>query len=192
MDYKIVFATIGAIIGFSATFPYIKDIFLKKTKPHVYTWFIWSITTGTATIAAYFGDGGWGLLNLVAMTAITFSVFLMSIKYGTKNITFLDTFILLVTIIAIFVWWQLKQPLISVIMVSAIDVVGYFPSYRKTWQEPKSETAISWLGFAVANIFAILALKEYNFLTATYLFSIMFANLVLFLICLKRFRSLIY
>ncbi len=186
MDIKIIFSAIAIIIGFSATFPYIKDIFSFKTKPHVYTWLIWSLTTGTAALAAYYGGGGVGSINLILMFFVTFGIFLISIKYGTKNITISDTIILITALLAILIWWQLQQPLISVLMVSAIDVIGYFPSFRKSWYEPWSETIISWLGFALANIFAILALSEYNFLTVTYLFSIMSANATLFLICLMR------
>jgi len=147
MDYKTIFSVIGVVIGLLVSYPYIRDIFLLKTKPHIYTWLIWTITTATATFAAYHGNGGWALLNLVAMTSITSFIFLLSIKYGTKNITLWDTVILIATLFAIFIWWQLKQPLISVLMVTAIDVLGYVPSFRKSWQEPWSETLISWLGF---------------------------------------------
>ncbi len=186
MDYKSFFSAVGIIIGLLSSFPYIRDIFLLKTKPHIYTWLIWSITTGTAAIAAYYGNGGWGLFNLVIMTAVNLTILLMSIKYGTKNITLWDTIILAGALIAILIWWQLHQPLISILMLTAIDVLGYMPSFRKSWQEPWSETLISWFGFITADLFAILALKEYNLLTATYLIAITLANLVLYLICFAR------
>ena len=113
-----------------------------------------------------------------------------SLKYGTKNITKSDTIVLIVALFAIVVWWQLGQPLISVIMVSAIDVIGYVPSFRKSYREPWSETLISWILFSVGNIFAVLALKEYNLLTVTYLVAITSANIALFLLCFFR-RQLI-
>jgi len=71
-------------------------------------------------------------------------------------------------------------------MVSVIDVIGYVPSFRKSYQEPWSETLISWILFSASNIFAILALKEYNLLTVTYLAAITSANIALFLICFFR------
>jgi len=120
------------------------------------------------------------------MFLITFGIFLISLRYGTKDITIWDTITLVIALLAILVWWQLKQPLISVIIVSVIDVIGYFPSFRKSWHAPWSETLISWLGFSIANVFAIISLAEYNFLTVTYLASVIFANVALFLICLTR------
>jgi hypothetical protein len=186
MNIKFIFSFIAIIIGFSATVPYVRDILSRKTKPHVYTWLIWSITTGTAAFGVVYGGGGVGSLNLILLSIVTFGIFLLSLKYGTKNINMWDTIILLMAILAIFVWWKLEQPLISILMISTIDVLGYLPSFRKSYEEPWSETLISWIGFTLANTFAILALSQYNLLTTTYLVSIAIANIILFFICLLR------
>ncbi len=114
--------------------------------------------------------------------------FLLSLKYGTKNITKGDTVVLIAAFLAIIVWWQLHNPLLAVFMVSAIDVLGYLPSFRKTFAEPWTETPVSWAIFSLANIINILALSEYNFLTLTYLVAITAANLILLTICLARRR----
>ncbi len=186
MELKILFSILASIIALIAYFPYLKDIFSQKTKPHAYTWFIWMLTQGTATLGVFYGGGSWGGLYLGIMTVEVIVVFLLSLKYGTKNITKGDTIILIAALIAIFIWWQLKQPLLSILMVSAIDVLGYVPSFRKSYKEPWSETLISWLLFAVANILGILALSRYNLLTTTYLTSITIANMSLFLFCFFR------
>lgn len=74
-------------------------------------------------------------------------------------------------------------------MVSLIDVLGYLPSFRKTFEEPWTETPLSWLIFAAANVFSILALREYNLLTLCYLISITAANITLLAICFLRRRD---
>jgi|GEM_PF-6810987 hypothetical protein len=71
-------------------------------------------------------------------------------------------------------------------MVSAIDVIGSIPSFRKSYQEPWSETLVAWVLFLVANILIVAALEEYNLLTVTYLVVISLANIALFLICFFR------
>ena len=186
MDVKIILTVIATAIGVVAFFPYLRDTFSLKTKPHAYTWLIWAITQGTAVFGIWYGGGGWGALNLTIGTLFVIVVFLFSIKYGTKNITKSDTAILVAALSAIIIWWRLDQPLISVIMVSMIDVIGYIPSFRKSYQEPWSETLISWILFSASNIFAILALEEYNLLTVTYLAAITSANIALFLLCFFR------
>jgi hypothetical protein len=188
MDIKIILTIIATVIGVVAFLPYLKDIFSLKTKPHAYTWLIWVTTQGTAVFGIWHGGGGWGALNLTVGIIFVIAVFFFSLKYGTKNITKSDTVILTVALFAIVVWWQLDKPLISVIMVSAIDVIGFIPSFRKSYQDPWSETLISWVLFSISNIFAILALKEYNLLTVTYLVAISSANVALFLLCFFRRR----
>ncbi|PKM91809.1 hypothetical protein CVU82_01215 [Candidatus Falkowbacteria bacterium HGW-Falkowbacteria-1] len=190
MNIKIILSIIATIIGVVAFFPYLRDIVQLKTKPHVYTWLIWAVTQTTAVAGILHGGGGWGSLNLIIGTFFVVCIFLFSLKYGSKNITKGDSIVLVIALCAVLVWWRLDRPILAVIMVSIIDVLGYIPSFRKSYQEPWSETLISWVLFSVSNIFAILALNEYNLLTVTYLVAITLANLFIFLLCFLR-RSFI-
>jgi hypothetical protein len=186
MTLKIILSIISAIIVTIAYFPYFRDIVLLKTKPHSYTWFIWIITQCTAIAGMWVGGGNWGLLSTIFGTIMVAIVFLLSLKYGTKNITKEDTIILIAALIAVLVWWQLDQPVLSIIMVTLIDVIGYLPTFRKSYKEPWSETLVTWFMFVVSNIFAILSLSQYNLLTATYIFAITAANISLLLFCYVR------
>ena len=186
MSIKTVYAVISVIIGTCSFFPYLRDIFLKKTKPHSYTWLIWTITQGTAMAGIWYGGGGLGALELTIGTMLVFAIFLFSLRYGTKNITKSDGVILLLALFAIFVWWQLKNPILAVLMACAIDTLGYVPSFRKSFHEPWSETLVAYTGFCIGNGFALLALREYNILTMSYLISISMANILLIGICLVR------
>lgn len=189
INLKVVLAILSSLVVIGLGLgPYLRDMFLKKTKPHAYTWLIWSITQGTAVAGLWYGHGGWGAMTLAIGTLFVFLVFLLSFKYGTRNITKSDTVILIAALLAIVVWWQLRNPLLAVIMVSVIDVIGYTPSLRKSFQEPWTETITSWVAFSVANILSMLALTEYNFLTLTYLLAITIANVTLITICLVRRR----
>jgi hypothetical protein len=183
---KIFFTILSAVIGTIAFYPYVRDIFFLKTKPHAYTWLIWSITQGTAVVGILYGGGGWGGLNLVMGTLLVMSVFLFSLRYGTKNITKTDTAVLIAALLAVVIWWQLHEPILAIFMVSAIDILGYIPSFRKSYHEPWSETLVSWLAFVASDVFALFALSEYNFLTMTYIVAIIIANLSFFIFCLSR------
>lgn len=188
MDIKVLFAILSAVIGQGALVPYIIDTVKRRTEPHAYTWIIWAITQTTAGAASLYGGGGWGAKLLFLGGILCFVIFLLSLKYGTKNITKSDTIVLIAAISAIFVWWQLNQPLIAVIMITLIDFIGYFPTFRKSWQEPWSETVISWFGFFFGMLFAILAIDEYNSLTLIYPLVIALSNITVAIICILRRR----
>jgi len=186
MEIKVVLGILAAIIGGVAYLPYLKDIFALKTKPHAYTWLIWFITNSIALAGVLFGGGSWGSSSLVIFTLLILIVFLYSLKYGSKNITTSDTIILILDFIAVLIWWRLNQPILSILMITAIDVCGYIPSIRKTFVDPWSETPVAWILFAVSNLISILALSKYNLLTTTYLAAIMVANIVMFSISYFR------
>lgn len=183
---NIVFSVVATAIGVVAFLYYFGGLFALQTKPHTYTWLIWALTQGIGFAGIWYGNGGWGALSLVIGEVLTTSVFLLSLKYGTKNITKGDTIILIAALIAIALWWQLHQPVLAVALVSVIDVAGYIPTYRKSFADPWSENLIPWFAFSLSNLCAALALTNWNFLTITYLASITSANIILIAICLLR------
>lgn len=186
MDILIIFSIVSTIIMVFAYFPYFRDISLRRTKPHAYTWLIWILTQGTALAGMWYWGASWGLLSLAVATLLVAVVFLVSLKYGTKNITKEDTVILIFAILAILVWWQLDKPLLSVIMVTIIDVAGYIPTLRKSYLDPWSETLFTWFLFILSNILAILSINQYNLMTTLYISAITLANLFLLLFCFMR------
>ncbi len=190
VNIKFVFAIMSTIMTIAISYPYVKDIFLKKTKPHIYTWLIWSITQGTATTVLWYGGGKFATIGLAIGTLIVIFVFFLSFKYGTKNITRSDAFILITALLAIIVWWQLDSPLLAVFMVSAIDVLGYIPTYRKSFANPWTETLEFWFVMTIAGVLDLFASAQYNLLTVTYIATLIAANVVLLTVLLYRRKKL--
>jgi len=186
MDWKLIIGIITVVLVIIGYIPYFKDIFAKKTKPHLYTWIIWAITQGTATVALLYGGGKFGSLGLIVGTALVVVIAFLSLKYGTTNITRSDTVTLLFALGAIVIWWQLDNPLISVFMISAIDGLGYIPTFRKTWADPSTETTFFWVMMAVINVLILLANAENNFLTMTYPIVLGIANTIMVFIIKGR------
>lgn len=186
MNLKLILSILAGLIAIISFAPYFLDIIHKKTKPHAYTWLIWTITQGTALAGLWLGVGGWGFISLFIGTGLIFFIFLLSLKYGTHNITKSDTITLIAALIAILIWWQLHNPLLAVLMVSIIDFLGYIPSFKKTFKNPWTETPIFWILSPLSYIITILALDKYNFLTLTYLITVTIADATLLAICVLR------
>ena len=191
IDFKIIATTLSLVLGVLSYIPYIRSMVLRQTTPHPYTWLIWSITTGTAAVGGWYGGGGYGVLLLALWSVLTFLVFLLSFKYGTKNITKGDVTLLVLALLAILVWWQLNAPLLSILMVTAIDAFGYVPTIRKVLEEPWSESLPSWLLFTATGLIGLIALAQYNFLTVVYLAMSATLNTIVISICLFRRRAIL-
>lgn len=101
MDIKLAFAVIATILSLIVAAPYIVSIFKGQTKPHIYTWLIWTLTQGIATFAVIHGGGKFGSISLFIGSIMVFFIFLISLKYGTKDITRSDMVALIFALIAI-------------------------------------------------------------------------------------------
>ncbi len=186
IDIKLLLAVTGSIIALLAYYPYIKSILKRQTKPHAYSWLIWSILLGTATVASIQGGAGFATIGLAILTIADIVVLLLSLKYGTKDITKSDTTLLTLALLAIILWWQLDSPLIAVFMVSAIDAVAHIPTYRKTFHDPYSESVLFWIAIFLSYILTLLASAHYSLLTVTYLATLTVASIGVILISLLR------
>ena len=190
VDWKLVVGILGGILMVIGYIPYLKDILAGKTKPHLYTWIIWTITWGTALVALLYAGGKFGSIVMITGMILVLWVLGLCFKHGTKNITRSDTVTLIFALLAVVAWWQLRDPTISVIMVTAIDGLGYIPTLRKTYQEPNSETMSFWFIMAAVTFISIVANAEYNFLTVFYLGVVTLANITVAMTIVLRRKAL--
>lgn len=191
LDWKIIAAVVSSALSIGGFVPYLYEVFKGRTKPHVYTWLIWTLTISIA--AASIWTGGGGLILSVTMTInvlLCFVTFLASFKYGTKNITRGDTIALVVALFAIFVWFGLESPVLALLIATSIDLIGYWPTFRKSYVEPWSEGIPSWIIYTLAPLASLFAVLEYNVLTVTYSSATLVANLLLIILLLVRRRNI--
>ncbi|HTB07506.1 MAG TPA: hypothetical protein VK806_11190 [Bacteroidia bacterium] len=190
MELKTAFGITASVIGSACFIPYILDIYKKKTRPHIYTWLIWTILQVTGVVAMYNSGAGIGILALATGSVLCAYTCILSIKFGTKNITTFDTFCLIGALISIAVYIFLKQPLLSIILISAIDFVGFLPTLRKAYIEPYSETLAMFAFFALSGTFTMLALHDYSFTTILYPLTLIGINIIATLVIWMRRRGL--
>ncbi len=167
-DLKTTISIITVILTFVGYFPYIRDTLKGKTTPHIYTWFIWALVTAIAfglQVQAGAGVGSWVTASIVIAC---FSVFLLGLQSGKKDITKLDTLFLILSFIALFLWLIAKQPVLSVILVSLTDMLGFIPTIRKSWNKPHSETLFLYELNTFRHGLSILALQQYSIVTWLY------------------------
>lgn len=163
-----------ATIGFA---PYIADILNHKTKPHAFSWLVWAVLAGIAFGVQVTHEGGPGAW-LMALTVIaTLTIFLLSFRYGEKNILFVDWISLLLAGIALLLWLITDNPLMSVILISFIDVVGgFFPTMRKSLTNPYQETTVMYALFGCSLILSLMALSSRSLENIIYPASLVVAN----------------
>ncbi len=184
--FKNILATAAILLAFVSFTPYFKDIIKNKTKPHVYSWFIWGYLSLIIFALQIKGGAGPGAYSTLFASFIALIVIILGLKHGTKDITRLDTTFLLLSMLATAVWLFARQPTFSLILLVAIEVSGFFPSIRKSWNKPFDETVFTWALNGFRYILCVGALIEYNMLTFLYPFVWAISNLLFALMLVVR------
>lgn len=170
-----IIATVISVISF---FPYLRDIFRKKTQPHSYTWLIWTILQVTGVVAMFNNGAGIGTLALAVGAVFCGFIFILSLKHGTRNITPFDTACLIGALAAIAIYFFLHNPVLSVIVITLTDFIGFLPTLRKAYMEPYTETLSLFVLGVIWSTFNIVAISAYSITTTLYPACILFANAI--------------
>ncbi len=177
IDAKSILATIAVLLTFAGYVPYIKDIFKGKTKPHVFSWFLWGFVTFIVFGLQVSGNAGGGSLVTLSAAIMCVVVFVLGLAMkGKKDITRSDIVFLILAFFSLFVWIVAKQPILSAIMATFTDLLGFAPTVRKSWHNPHSETLSFYIINTIRFILASLALQNYSVITALYPVSWFLAN----------------
>lgn len=176
MEIKLFFGIASSILAVVCFAPYIKDIFLRKTEPHRYSWLVWTILQTVGVMAQLKEGAGYGAWALAIGAVFCFSIFLLSFKFGTKNISKFDIACLLSSFCAIAIYFFISNPIWAIVAVASIDFVGFLPTFRKGYEEPFTETTSTFIMSASANVLSLIALQNYNVTTVLYIASLFLTN----------------
>ncbi len=179
MDLKVVLGLVAAVLAAASAYTYIRDIFRGNTKPHIYTWLIWTTVTIIGFLGQWYSGGGPGAWATGVTAIYTIVVLLLAFKYGTTDITWFDKICLALALISILPWLLVKSLLWSVILATFTDIVGFLPTIRKTWHAPKSESLGSMFYDAAKHGLSIVSLQTYSLTTWLYPAGVLAAKIVI-------------
>ncbi len=186
-EFLSIVAIVLVFVGYA---PYIRDSLKNKTKPHVFSWFIWTLVTAIVFSLQFQAGAGPGAWITLAITIISFSVFLLGFKSGSRNIALTDVLFLILSLLALALWVLAKQPAISIVLLSTTEMLGFFPTVRKTWNHPYTETLSFYLITTFRHALSILALAEYNIVTWLYPVTWTIANALFAVLLIVRRKTI--
>ncbi len=176
MNFKVLLGIISTLITFIGFAFYFKDILAHKTKPHAFSWFIWSILIGVAFFGQISDNAGPGAWSLGISAVLCFGVFIFALKQGEKNIVKSDWISFIGALVSIILWLITKTPLFSVILVMIIDALAFYPTFRKSYFKPYSETLITYVLSVTKLVISLFALTNVSIITALYPLYLILAN----------------
>ena len=187
MSYKELLSVIAVVLTFIAFVPYIVSIVRNTIKPHVFSWVIWGSTTFVIFLAQLKGGGGVGAWPIGISGIVTILIALLAyLKRGDITITRTDWLFFVLAMSSLPVWYFTSDPLWAVIILTAVDVLGFGPTVRKAYIHPHSESLVFFLLFIVRNLIVIAALETYSVTTVLFPAVIAAACMLLVVMVLRR------
>lgn len=175
-DYKAFLGYLAVAIGIVSYIPYIRNTLAGITKPHAFSWLVWSVLTGIGFAVQVVEGGGAGAWVTGSTSIICFAVFLLALIKGQRQFSTFDWSALIVAGIALLLWRYTQNPMSALILIIITDAVGYLPTFKKGFHHPFEET-ISTFAFASLKLtIALFALESFTIGSWLYPVSLILMN----------------
>lgn len=188
-EYKDLLGYLTVILGFISYVPYFRNILSGSTKPHAFSWLIWSILESIVFAVQVTEDAGAGAWVTASTALICFSVFVLALYKGSRTFDRMDWITLSLAFVAMVLWRVTQNPINALLLVIMADLLGYISTFRKAFHAPFEETASTYCIGSIKNAISIFALT--SFTLATWLFPIYLTviNATFFIFLLIRRRA---
>lgn len=166
---KPLLSMLATVLTVLAYLPYIRSILRGHTRPHVFTWIIWSLATGIAFLAVLDAGGGAGAWPIGFSCAVSLFVAWQAFVRRTDiTITQTDWLLFLAALAAIPLWLAAEDPLWAVVLITLTELLGFGPTLRKTWIQPHSESMNFLMILILRNALIIAALDQHSLTTVLF------------------------
>jgi hypothetical protein len=189
--YKQLLGAIAIGLTIIAYYPYIRSIIQGKTKPHVFSWVIWGTSTCIVFLAQLADKGGTGAWVIGFSGIISIYVaFLSYIQRSDSSITRIDRLFFIMAMITLPIWYLTSDPLWAVVILTTVDILGFAPTFRRSYIRPFEEQLMFYVVMALRNLVVVSALKNYSLTTVLFPATIALACLIFSLMVVYRRRVL--
>lgn len=190
MFYKELLSAVAVALTLIAFFPYIRAIVRGTVKPHVFSWIIWGTTTFVVFLAQLEDNGGVGAWPIGISGGVTTGIAILAyLKRPGITITRTDWLFFVLAMSALPFWYFTANPLWAVVILTAVDLLGFGPTFRKAYAYPYSESLLFFSLFTIRNLIVIAALENHSVTTVLFPAVIAAACMALIVLVLYRRRA---
>lgn len=190
MDQKELLGLIATLIAFAGYAPYVWGMYKGRVKPHAFSWTIWGLLTFIGFFAQVTGNAGPGAWVTLVSAVITSGIaFIAFFKFDRSYITRSDWITFIAALAAIPLWLITENPLYSVIWITIIDAIGFYPTFRKGWHKPYEELLLQFFLAGLKFAISLFALTSFTTITVLYPASLVIMNWLFIAMVLVRRKN---
>ncbi len=167
---------LSVVIGAVAYSIYIAQTLRTEVEPHPISWFLWGWVTFVAWLVQHSEGGRAGSWVTFFTFVVCFLISGVTFRKYEWRIYALDKLVLVVGFIALGLYVLARNPTWAAILATTADVVGYYPTIIKGWNEPHKDSATSFALNGAKFLVAVFALGSYSLATWLYPITISIVN----------------
>ena len=182
---------LNIILALFGYVPYISSILKNRIHPHAFSWLPWFIITGIAFISQIKNDAWYWAWNLGLVSLGCLIIFVLSLYYWERNITSSDKYSLTASLAIIAVWLATNNDLLAVSLVCLVDIIAFYPTWRKSYMKPFEEDALIYALGSLRSLLSIFLLHNISLVNWLFPAITVLINgaLVLYLVVRRRIVS---
>lgn len=191
MEWKQACGILSVVLTFINQGLYATTVIKGKTRPHAFSWLLWALVMEIVFAAQYANEAGAGAWQIGISGLLCLAIGILALSYGERRGTLTDWLAILTAISAIPLWIVTKDALASVILLTVIDGLGYYPTLRKSYHRPYEENIYRPFRSLLTFSATLLAVEHYNLTTVFYPAGVMTIEFILGVILLWRRRAVL-
>lgn len=158
MNFTTIAAGFSIILGIYCTVPYVRAILAGRTKPHQFSWLVFTIMNGIVFTAQYLEGARASVLISLTFFLGSFIILLLSFRYGTRDTSRWDKILFGLALATIVLWVLTRSNELAIWLTLVIDVAATSMIILKIKKDHASEDPKPWVLATIAYVFACLSL----------------------------------
>ena len=153
-------AVISTVLAIYCTIPYMVSIVRGKTKPHQFTWLIFTLMNAIIMVSQFLEGARLSVIISVVFFVGSGIEWLLSLKYGVRDSSRYDRILLVLALATIVVWLLTRNNALAIWLIVLIDIFATTMLVLKLKKHPGSEPFWLWFIATVAFVFSVLSLTD--------------------------------
>jgi hypothetical protein len=189
MDHYFLFGILAATLPLIASVFYIRSILQGSTKINLAGNIIYMVATSMIVASSLAIGVTSAILLAIGYLLCQVIITIVSLRKGYFSFTYFDYFCLMISVISLFFWLGLHNPLYTLVINVAVDALGSLAVLKKLYLHPKTEAAFPWLLACLAGVVNLLAIPTFTLENSLYTYYNITASFLVFLLALRNPRS---
>jgi hypothetical protein len=158
------FIYLGAAIGAIGTALYLRDTLRGTTQPNRVTWLLWAIAPLLAAGVEYRAGVGLRTLTTFMIGFMPLLVFAASFHnpLAVWKIHRLDYVCGGLSVAGTLAWFIIQSGVVAIVAAIVADFLAGIPTLIKSWKNPESESATSYVGALLSTAILLLTIRTWT------------------------------